>query len=163
MRAPESGRRRGPAATGASVDQKARRCPWLCYDAAMTVPQPAMRKRLATMLMKAVNLALPPRCLGCGLIVEQDDSLCVACWSGLSFIRAPRCAACGVPFETDLGEVALCARSEEHTSELQSLMRISYAVFCLKKKTRKLIQRSHTNKHKNNQLSVKQTIQAVLR
>src|SRR3546814_4845216 len=28
-----------------------------------------------------------------------------------------------------------CARSEEHTSELQSLMRISYAVFCLKKKT----------------------------
>src|SRR3546814_1633209 len=29
---------------------------------------------------------------------------------------------------------ALLARSEEHTSELQSLMRISYAVFCLKKK-----------------------------
>src|SRR3546814_3709101 len=28
----------------------------------------------------------------------------------------------------------LCMRSEEHTSELQSLMRISYAVFCLKKK-----------------------------
>src|SRR3546814_2564406 len=27
-----------------------------------------------------------------------------------------------------------CSRSEEHTSELQSLMRISYAVFCLKKK-----------------------------
>src|SRR3546814_2875999 len=31
----------------------------------------------------------------------------------------------------------LVKRSEEHTSELQSLMRISYAVFCLKKKTRK--------------------------
>src|SRR3546814_1599716 len=30
---------------------------------------------------------------------------------------------------------AVGARSEEHTSELQSLMRISYAVFCLKKKT----------------------------
>src|SRR3546814_5334258 len=30
---------------------------------------------------------------------------------------------------------ALAMRSEEHTSELQSLMRISYAVFCLKKKT----------------------------
>src|SRR3546814_2932703 len=29
------------------------------------------------------------------------------------------------------------ARSEEHTSELQSLMRISYAVFCLKKKKKK--------------------------
>src|SRR3546814_2395137 len=33
-------------------------------------------------------------------------------------------------------------RSEEHTSELQSLMRISYAVFCLKKKTYK----KHTTK-----------------
>src|SRR3546814_18581353 len=30
-------------------------------------------------------------------------------------------------------------RSEEHTSELQSLMRISYAVFCLKKKTKRYI------------------------
>src|SRR3546814_2582031 len=33
------------------------------------------------------------------------------------------------------GPVAAISRSEEHTSELQSLMRISYAVFCLKKKT----------------------------
>src|SRR3546814_7130945 len=32
------------------------------------------------------------------------------------------------------GAVAAVDRSEEHTSELQSLMRISYAVFCLKKK-----------------------------
>src|SRR3546814_1165849 len=31
---------------------------------------------------------------------------------------------------------SLIFRSEEHTSELQSLMRISYAVFCLKKKTK---------------------------
>src|SRR3546814_5953935 len=35
-----------------------------------------------------------------------------------------------------LGAIVL-GRSEEHTSELQSLMRISYAVFCLKKKTQK--------------------------
>src|SRR3546814_3747206 len=34
---------------------------------------------------------------------------------------------------------AMLARSEEHTSELQSLMRISYAVFCLKKKIRHTI------------------------
>src|SRR3546814_3537184 len=33
------------------------------------------------------------------------------------------------------GDVGWIGRSEEHTSELQSLMRISYAVFCLKKKT----------------------------
>src|SRR3546814_13317533 len=39
-------------------------------------------------------------------------------------------------------------RSEEHTSELQSLMRISYAVFCLKKKKTKMRQQLNTkNKH----------------
>src|SRR3546814_5522806 len=35
----------------------------------------------------------------------------------------------------DARDRAVSHRSEEHTSELQSLMRISYAVFCLKKKT----------------------------
>src|SRR3546814_5708670 len=37
-----------------------------------------------------------------------------------------------LPFALSLSKD--CSRSEEHTSELQSLMRISYAVFCLKKK-----------------------------
>src|SRR3546814_3180579 len=47
-------------------------------------------------------------------------------------------------------------RSEEHTSELQSLMRISYAVFCLKKKNKQQLTTTHTihapvqNKQKNN-------------
>src|SRR3546814_7964845 len=36
-----------------------------------------------------------------------------------------------------ISELAVVHRSEEHTSELQSLMRISYAVFCLKKKKNK--------------------------
>src|SRR3546814_10514801 len=39
----------------------------------------------------------------------------------------------------DAGDYLLIGRSEEHTSELQSLMRISYAVFCLKKKTNTII------------------------
>src|SRR3546814_6072439 len=38
-------------------------------------------------------------------------------------------------------------RSEEHTSELQSLMRISYAVFCLKKKTNKTTDHIVSIKH----------------
>src|SRR3546814_5416971 len=37
-----------------------------------------------------------------------------------------------------LHTLVYCTRSEEHTSELQSLMRISYAVFCLKKKKQHL-------------------------
>src|SRR3546814_6131871 len=40
------------------------------------------------------------------------------------------------------GRRAAPVRSEEHTSELQSLMRISYAVFCLKKKNKTLYKKS---------------------
>src|SRR3546814_7421079 len=44
------------------------------------------------------------------------------------------------------------SRSEEHTSELQSLMRISYAVFCLKKKkSQHNIKKTHRNKQKANE------------
>src|SRR3546814_5529937 len=45
----------------------------------------------------------------------------------------PRSRACPSP-SADTRAHAAAPRSEEHTSELQSLMRISYAVFCLKKK-----------------------------
>src|SRR3546814_5719518 len=49
--------------------------------------------------------------------------------------------------DQDTGQIAyLCSRSEEHTSELQSLMRISYAVFCLKKK------KKYKNNKKNNEM-----------
>src|SRR3546814_8538859 len=46
--------------------------------------------------------------------------------------------------------VATMKRSEEHTSELQSLMRISYAVFCLKKqkKQKNTTKYSHTKQNK---------------
>src|SRR3546814_6786799 len=42
---------------------------------------------------------------------------------------------------------AIAQRSEEHTSELQSLMRISYAVFCLKKKNINNTTKSHSQSH----------------
>src|SRR3546814_1998890 len=47
---------------------------------------------------------------------------------------------------------AINCRSEEHTSELQSLMRISYAVFCLKKKNQNnKHNKNDSNKHTNKQ------------
>src|SRR3546814_5094947 len=51
--------------------------------------------------------------------IRMATGLILAC-------RRYKCFGCQAPFGS---------RSEEHTSELQSLMRISYAVFCLKKKT----------------------------
>src|SRR3546814_7923873 len=58
---------------------------------------------------------------------------------------------------SDIGKAINGIRSEEHTSELQSLMRISYAVFCLKKKKQNTettddeqitITNNNTNKYK---------------
>src|SRR3546814_5765919 len=50
-------------------------------------------------------------------------------------------------------------RSEEHTSELQSLMRISYAVFCLKKKTKTTLKtttaKTHTTTHVTKPVQIK--------
>src|SRR3546814_6536940 len=43
----------------------------------------------------------------------------------------------GAPIQKKYERICFEKRSEEHTSELQSLMRISYAVFCLKKKRRR--------------------------
>src|SRR3546814_86158 len=57
-------------------------------------------------------------------------------WEGLAFetLSAGR-TTLGVRVDAESSKVwSVRGRSEEHTSELQSLMRISYAVFCLKKK-----------------------------
>src|SRR3546814_4261495 len=55
----------------------------------------------------------------------------------------------------DIDQTGASGRSEEHTSELQSLMRISYAVFCLKKK-KKIKQNEDTHKkQKKNMTKIK--------
>src|SRR3546814_8382201 len=61
---------------------------------------------------------------------------------------SPGCCRCiPPPPGACMRRTAACMRSEEHTSELQSLMRISYAVFCLKKKK---------NRRSNERTTVKQ-------
>src|SRR3546814_7841951 len=52
----------------------------------------------------------------------------------LSRCDSPEAAIAGDALGITMYQGRLIDRSEEHTSELQSLMRISYAVFCLKKK-----------------------------
>ena len=56
-----------------------------------------------------VNFALPSRCAGCGLIVDQVHSFCGDCWKGIEFLGDSGCASCGVPLEgTDAGHCAAC-------------------------------------------------------
>src|SRR3546814_4277366 len=71
----------------------------------------------------------------------------------LAHHRAKR-AALDALFQTTLHQLMTGQRSEEHTSELQSLMRISYAVFCLKKKKKQQTRTNYTrHNHPNTQTS----------
>src|SRR3546814_3219873 len=64
-----------------------------------------------------------------------------------SDLREPQIVrkACEAVSQDMRGNTIKGRRSEEHTSELQSLMRISYAVFCLKKKSIANIEQSHVS------------------
>src|SRR3546814_2470696 len=80
---------------------------------------------------------LKARCLVCGGVspwreAPTRESLCPACGAD-GTLRSHVVWFGEMPLEMDRIYEAL-GRSEEHTSELQSLMRISYDVFCLKKK-----------------------------
>src|SRR3546814_8778028 len=80
-----------------------------------------LARRLTRMAVEDIGLA-DPRAL----------EMAIAAWDAFDRIGSPE-------GELALAQVTLylactAKRSEEHTSELQSLMRISYAVFCLKKK-----------------------------
>src|SRR3546814_2087563 len=106
------------------------------------------------------------------LLVEHDMGLVMSTCDRIVVIDFGRVIASGTPDEIRgnpavreayLGQAAptgateteaeteeVVQRSEEHTSELQSLMRISYAVFCLKKKKkRKTTKIQSSNKHTN--------------
>jgi ComF family protein len=62
----------------------------------------------ATALHAALDAVLPPRCLSCGIVVEDVGTLCAACWRGLTFLTPPSCACCGFPFPYEAPAGTLC-------------------------------------------------------
>src|SRR3546814_2095545 len=77
-----------------------------------------------------LSLSHPASCCpSCKAPIRPWQNVPVISWLALR----GRCANCRAPISAQYPLVE-ASRSEEHTSELQSLMRISYAVFCLKKK-----------------------------
>src|SRR3546814_7206903 len=95
--------------------------------------------RLHIALVTAAVVALPPRSRVCNSGREVTYSR--ACMTRWAAAVSPRCSSSmttdqNVP--TGLARpLPMMSRSEEHTSEIQSLMRISYDVFCLKNKKKK--------------------------
>ena len=75
----------------------------------------SLGRRLGGALEAAVDVLLPPRCLGCGCAVDRAGALCPSCWRGISFAAPPHCARCGYPFAFDLGPSALCGACSRET------------------------------------------------
>src|SRR3546814_4217984 len=100
------------------------------------------KESVAVDLKQADDLALVQRMLAKADVFIQNLAPGAAGRLGLGHAglrdEHPRLITCDI---SGYGETGPYARSEEHTSELQSLMRISYAVFCLKPK--KTIQKRH--------------------
>ena len=57
-----------------------------------------------------LDAVLPPRCSGCGIIVDMPAAVCGSCWSGIGFIGEPLCQCCGRPFEFNVAGRSLCGR-----------------------------------------------------
>lgn len=68
----------------------------------------AARRAGRAAVRRVVDLVLPPRCIGCGALVDAPGALCGTCWRGIDFITQPFCARCGLPFGHDAGEGAIC-------------------------------------------------------
>jgi ComF family protein len=59
-----------------------------------------------------IDLALPPRCPGCGVITGELHSFCVECWRSIEWLGEGGCGTCGLPLEgTDLDICAACLAS----------------------------------------------------
>src|SRR3546814_6578622 len=86
-----------------------------------------------------IDLVVHADCVGGGVALDAGDTGPIGQAlpaDGAAFFLGKIMS--GIPAAAARNLVPRVARSEEHTSELQSLMRISYAVFCLKKKKRDL-------------------------
>ena len=64
--------------------------------------------KLLQPLKLVADLALPPRCPGCGAVTGADHRFCARCWDSLTFLGPPWCASCQFPFDFDRGEGAQC-------------------------------------------------------
>ena len=53
---------------------------------------------------RALDLLLPPACLGCGELVARQGGLCSTCWRSMRWIAPPYCAVLGQPLPIDLGD-----------------------------------------------------------
>ncbi|WP_045834839.1 ComF family protein [Hyphomicrobium sp. 99] len=57
----------------------------------------------------ALDMLLPPVCLGCRVRIMDHDALCPSCWQQINFVRPPLCDRLGLPLAVDTGAPTLSA------------------------------------------------------
>lgn len=62
---------------------------------------------MRTGIQTAVKMIYPPRCLGCGELVNSDFGLCGPCWSETPFVGGTVCDSCGMPLPGDADGYAI--------------------------------------------------------
>jgi ComF family protein len=63
------------------------------------VSQAELEPLINRILQSVIAFALPPRCPGCGIVVDGDGSFCVDCWLSLNFLPDAGCSRCNTPME----------------------------------------------------------------
>lgn len=67
------------------------------------------RRRIGGIAAAVLDFALPPRCAGCGVIVDDVESFCAECWKQIAFLGDAGCRSCGLPLQaTDAETCAPC-------------------------------------------------------
>jgi ComF family protein len=67
------------------------------------------RSLIVKLARGVLDFALPPRCAGCGMIVDEVHSFCPDCWRQIEFLGSAGCVTCGTPLEaTDAERCAAC-------------------------------------------------------
>src|SRR3546814_10767863 len=102
-------------------------------------PMPWVASRPAGVVARASPVGEPASTSPCCVMPLHLECWNLECWPD----RRPACQHNGLRRDG----FRMPQRSEEHTSELQSLMRISYAVFCLKKKKKQIRMVQRTVEH----------------
>ena len=56
-----------------------------------------------SILKDILNFLLPPRCINCGKIINDENGICTECFNQITFISEPYCNCCGLPFDKTIG------------------------------------------------------------
>lgn len=68
-------------------------------------------------IKQAIDILLPPRCIGTGEIVSAPGVVSPDFWTQLSFIETPFCSTCGLPFDVQMPSGTLCAACIDNPPE----------------------------------------------